>query len=69
VTRREEAVVTSYVEQAVAARIEAARRKTAARKRARKELAEARERGLRARYTAKLQRQDSSGDSSPDSAA
>ncbi|MFD3698505.1 hypothetical protein ACFWUZ_20540 [Streptomyces sp. NPDC058646] len=36
--------------------IDEARRKTAARKRAREELAEARQRGLQARHTAKLQR-------------
>lgn len=46
----------SYVEQAVAAHIDAARRKTAAKKRAREELAAARERGLQARHAAKLRR-------------
>lgn len=46
----------SHIDQAVAARIDAARRKTAAKKRARQELAEARNSGLEARHTAKLRR-------------
>ncbi|MCX5270981.1 hypothetical protein [Streptomyces virginiae] len=48
--------MTSHVEEQVQARIEQARRKTAARKRARQELAEARNSGLEARHTAKLRR-------------
>ncbi|MFI5670472.1 hypothetical protein [Streptomyces sp. NPDC051704] len=46
----------SHVESAVRARIEQARLKTAAKKRARQELAEARNSGLEARHTAKLRR-------------
>ena len=46
--------MASYVDEAVAARIAAARRKTEERRRQRAELAEAREYGLRARHAAKL---------------
>jgi hypothetical protein len=46
--------MTSHVEEQVAARIAAVRRKTEERERQRAELAEARQYGLRARHAAKL---------------
>lgn len=48
--------MTSYVEQQVQARIDAARRRIARRKKEREELAEARRYGLEARKRQKLQR-------------
>lgn len=48
--------MTSYVDEAVTARIAAARRKAEERTRQRAELAEARQYGLRARHAAKLAR-------------
>ncbi|PZH20153.1 hypothetical protein C1I97_01625 [Streptomyces sp. NTH33] len=48
--------MTSHVDQAVAARIAAARRKREQQRQQRAELAEAREHGLAARHAAKLQR-------------
>ncbi|WP_406306278.1 hypothetical protein OHA61_34195 [Streptomyces sp. NBC_00885] len=48
--------MTSYVEQAVAARIAAVKAKAAEQRRRREELAEARAHGLEARHAAKIRR-------------
>lgn len=48
--------MSSHVEQAVAARIAAAKRKDEQRKRRREELAERRKYGLQARHAAKMRR-------------
>jgi hypothetical protein len=48
--------MTSYVDQAVAARIAAAKARAEEKKRRREELAEARRHGLEARHAAKMRR-------------
>lgn len=53
--------MTSHVDEQIAARIAAARRKTELRRRQRAELAEARAYGLRARKAAKLRRREKEG--------
>ncbi|WP_329057615.1 hypothetical protein OG511_20340 [Streptomyces sp. NBC_01453] len=53
--------MTSHIEQAVAARIAAARRKAEQKKRRRAELAEARAHGLASRHAAKMRRWDKEG--------
>ena len=54
--------MTSHVEQAVAARIAAARQKRATRRLQRAELDEARQYGLQARHATKMRRQQREGD-------